>query len=231
MVTTLLLSSWCSSLRLEDSQVLLSATFSIRFSHTFSIFLFIFIFLFFNLFLFFIFLSDQQAGTLYGVFGALNVLYGLIVGFIVDNIGVRWALIIGLLVQSIAKFALAFATSTGLVYTLLYGFIPLGEAMSIPVINTSLRRYTTLPQRAFTYGLLYSFMNFGIVASGWGVDILRITVGTGVKVGEVVRGEKRKRERRESEERDRYDYDSYALFAPPRLSFHAHSLFLSILFT
>lgn len=69
------------------------------------------------------------------------LVYGFVVGFIVDNIGVKWALVLGLLVQSASKFGLAFVpnSSNPALYILLYFFIPMGEAMSIPVINTSLR--------------------------------------------------------------------------------------------
>lgn len=72
--------------------------------------------------------------------------YGFMVGFIVDNLGVRWTLIIGVTVQSASKLGLAFVSSSSAwaLNLLIFFLIPFSEAMCIPVLNTAVR-YLLLP--------------------------------------------------------------------------------------
>jgi len=112
--------------------------------------------------------------------------YGLIVGVAIDVVGIKYSLIVGILIQMVSKFALTFTSNVDFVYGNLYLLAPLGEAMAIPVINTSMRRYTTIAQRAIAYGLLYSFMNIGAVGAATGLDGIRAIWGAGFTLFGVV---------------------------------------------
>jgi len=118
--------------------------------------------------------TDLQAGTLYGLWGALITLYGLMIGPLMDNLGVCRSLQIGFAVSLIARLIIVFTTSRTMLLINLLGALPLGNCLGIPVLTTGIRRYTRESARGFAFGLFYVVMNVAALLSGPIVDILTI---------------------------------------------------------
>lgn len=118
--------------------------------------------------------SDVEAGTIYGAWGALVTVYGLLTGMAVDNLGVAKSLQIGFCLSLLARVIIFFTTSR---YVLLFQVcvtLPLGNCLGIPVLTTGIRRYTTEMARGFAFGLFYVVMNIAALLSGPVVDVLTI---------------------------------------------------------
>ncbi len=125
-------------------------------------------------------LSDAAAGWTYGLFGMLATVYGLLVGMLIDNLGVRRSLILGSVLLLGSRLAAMLTTSIGVMYAVLFVSMPLGTSLGIPVLTTAIRRYTTDETRAVAFGLFYASMNVAALISGPAADLLRGAFGCGV---------------------------------------------------
>lgn len=121
--------------------------------------------------------SDEEAGVAYGLWGALTSGYGLLMGFVVDNLGVRKSLIFGFGVLTVARFLLGVTRSGVALKVCVFFLLPVGQSMGIPVLATGIRRYTVERDRGFAFGVFYSFMNVAALLSGWVVDWLNLVLG------------------------------------------------------
>eukprot|EP00929_Paragymnodinium_shiwhaense_P113911 TRINITY_DN82215_c0_g1_i1.p1 TRINITY_DN82215_c0_g1~~TRINITY_DN82215_c0_g1_i1.p1 ORF type:complete len:522 (+),score=65.78 TRINITY_DN82215_c0_g1_i1:254-1819(+) len=118
--------------------------------------------------------SDEEAGVAYGLSGALTSGFGLVIGFAIDNWGVRKSLIIGFAVLLVARVLLFLTSSFAVLRFCIYILLPMGQAMGIPVLATGIRRYTTEENRGFAFGVFYAAMNIAALLSGWIVDFLTL---------------------------------------------------------
>jgi MFS family permease len=128
-------------------------------------------------------LTDTEAGIVYGVMGSLTSIYGLLVGFSIDKMGVRKSLIIGTTITIISRTALTITTSPFVLYLCVFFGLPFGGCLTIPVMTLAIRRYTTTTNRGFAFGLFYSIMNVGALVSGLVVDGLAFTIPDGALLG------------------------------------------------
>lgn len=125
--------------------------------------------------------NDYDAGWMYGIFGTLTSAYGIVVGFVIDNLGVRWSLVLGSALLTVGRLLIAITKSRLLIQIMLYTVLPLGSALGIPVMMTGIRytllstqpsitfescglcgvssRYTNDTNRSFGFSLFYSVMN------------------------------------------------------------------------
>ena len=110
--------------------------------------------------------SDVEAGVAYGLWGALTSVIGLVMGFVIDSLGVRKSLCLSFTVSTAARLAIALTTSKGVLQVCIYGLLPLAQSMGIPVLLTGVRRYTTSRNRGFAMGLFYAMMNVAALLSG-----------------------------------------------------------------
>jgi proton-dependent oligopeptide transporter, POT family len=118
--------------------------------------------------------SDITAGTLYGSWGALTTIYGLLTGFIIDNIGVSKSLRLGYGLSLLARIGIFITTSRVILLANILITLPLGTCLGIPVLTTGIRRYTDNKNRGFAFGLFYVVMNVAALLSGPVVDVLTI---------------------------------------------------------
>lgn len=118
--------------------------------------------------------SDVTAGSLYGLWGALVTIYGLLTGFVVDNIGVAKSLRLGFAVSLVARILIFATTSRYMLLLNICVTLPLGNCLGIPVLTTGIRRYTNERSRGFAFGLFYVIMNVAALISGPVVDALTI---------------------------------------------------------
>ncbi|KAG7340712.1 major facilitator superfamily transporter [Nitzschia inconspicua] len=157
---------------LRDSPPELRKAFVLKFLDSYSYFSFSIIF---TLFLSNDFgLDDVTAGTLYGAWGALITIYGLLTGFVVDNLGVAQSLKLGFILSLLARIGIFLTTSRTMLYIHVCGTLPLANCLGIPVLTTGIRRYTNETNRGFAFGLFYVIMNVAALISGPAVDLLTI---------------------------------------------------------
>eukprot|EP00741_Cyanophora_paradoxa_P013370 tig00020684_g12911.t1 len=121
--------------------------------------------------------SDAEAGWIYGLYGTIYAVAAMFMGAVVDNLGVRRSLIMGGLVLTFARLALALTASRTVIYVIVFGVLPVGSSLGIPVMATGIRRYTNDANRAFGYSLFYIAMNFSAFVAGLLVDAFRYVFG------------------------------------------------------
>ncbi len=117
--------------------------------------------------------TDIQAGWAYGIFGTLISVYGLFVGFVIDNLGVKLSLVLGSVLLLISRFVMATTSSEPVLLFMLYGLLPMGTALGIPVMMTGIRRYTNDETRTMAFSLFYVMMNIAALVAGPAVDMFR----------------------------------------------------------
>ncbi|KAL7452321.1 hypothetical protein ACHAWC_004045 [Mediolabrus comicus] len=117
-------------------------------------------------------LSDVEAGTIYGAWGALITVFGLFTGTIIDRLGVAKSLRIGFVLSFITRVMLLLCTSKNVLLFCTLFSLPLANCLGIPVLTIGLRRYTNNENRGFAFGLFYVIMNVGALIAGPLVDVL-----------------------------------------------------------
>ncbi len=117
--------------------------------------------------------TDVEAGWAYGLFGMLISVYGLLIGFVIDNLGVRKSMILGSVILLASRFILTVTTNTYVMSAMLYSALPLGTALGIPVMMTGIRRYTNDSNRSFGFSLFYVMMNVAALVAAPAVDGFR----------------------------------------------------------
>jgi MFS family permease len=128
-------------------------------------------------------LTDTEAGVVYGIMGSLTSIYGLIVGFSIDKMGVKRSLLFGITITIVSRTALTITKSPFILYCSVFVGMPLGGCLIIPVMTLAIRRYTTTTNRGFAFGLFYSVMNIGALLSGIVVDGLAMSMPDGPVLG------------------------------------------------
>jgi len=127
-------------------------------------------------------MDDIEAGKAYGIYGALVSLYGFLVGFLIDNLGVKQSLFMGFSLVSAGRLAFALTTQQWVAKLCLFLVMPMGSAMGIPVLMLSLKRYTSETSRGFAFGIFYVVMNVAAIINGYSVDAIRSVAKDGMEV-------------------------------------------------
>jgi MFS family permease len=121
--------------------------------------------------------SDTRAGFIVTAWSTAMTLFTVIVGSLVDAIGLRKAFLLGFGVCIYSRAMLTFCTIKWLV--LPAGLLPLalGEALMTPVMVAAVRRYSTTAQRSVSYSIFYAMMNVGFLIGAWIFDYVRKGLG------------------------------------------------------
>ena len=128
-------------------------------------------------------MSDQRAGWLFGTWGVLISVYGLLGGCLIDALGVRCSLILGSLISAAGRLLFALTTThAGLLLATLC-LMPAGMALGIPVLTIAVKRYSCSANRTFLFGLFYSVMNVAALVAGPVTDSLNSAFASGLVVG------------------------------------------------
>ncbi|MBL7190201.1 MFS transporter [bacterium] len=117
-------------------------------------------------------MSDEMAGTLFGVFSASMSLFMLFVGFIADSLGIKRALIVGLIIALIGRIAITFTTNPYIVFPGMF-FLSVGFAYMIPLIAAAVKLFSNKKAQKYAYSWYYVVMNVGSLAAGLSLDWLR----------------------------------------------------------
>lgn len=117
-------------------------------------------------------LSDVSAGIIFGIFSASMSFFMLFVGFIADSLGIKKALIIGLVIALVGRLSISFTTSPWVVYPGLF-VLSVGFAYMIPLLAAAVALFSTKPTRKFAFSWYYVVMNVGSLLAGLSLDWLR----------------------------------------------------------
>ncbi|CAN5623612.1 hypothetical protein BH09MYX1_BH09MYX1_47760 [soil metagenome] len=118
-------------------------------------------------------LTDVEAGWWFGAFSLVLSLITFCVGFFADAVGFRPTLIFAFFAAAVARGTMAFAGPSRRVALIGFMGLTLGTALGVPVLNTAIRRYTTVRARPFGFSLYYALMNVGAAVAGLLLDIVR----------------------------------------------------------
>ncbi|MFH1680059.1 MAG: MFS transporter [Candidatus Eisenbacteria bacterium] len=117
-------------------------------------------------------LSDEAAGTIFGVFSASMSFFMLFVGFIADSFGIKKALIFGLLVALVGRVAITFTTNAWVVFPGLF-FLSVGFAYMIPLLAAAVKLFSNREAQKYAFSWYYVVMNVGSLAAGVTLDPIR----------------------------------------------------------
>jgi len=117
--------------------------------------------------------TDVDAGYTYGLWGLATTLYGLMLGVVIDKVGIRWSLLTGGILLSISRMWLALTLNKEAMLFNLYFLLPIGMALGMPVKLIAVKRYTASVVGPVAYGLLYLVLNAGYFFAGFIVDGFR----------------------------------------------------------
>lgn len=121
--------------------------------------------------------KDVPAGNLVALWSALMTLITVLVGSLVDSMGLRRAFILGAGICMVARGFMTFGEASWLALAL--GLFPLavGEAFLTPVMVAAVRRYSTTAQRSISFSIFYAMMNVGFFVGNLLFDFVRSGLG------------------------------------------------------
>ncbi|HAH31054.1 MAG TPA: MFS transporter [Elusimicrobia bacterium] len=122
-------------------------------------------------------LNDQHAGIVIASWSSVLTIFTVMVGSLVDAIGIRKSLLAGFGLCVIARFVMSFFSAQWIALPL--GLLPLalGEALQTPVMVSAVKRFSTTRQRSIAFSIYYSMMNVGFAVAGWTFDKVRAGLG------------------------------------------------------
>ncbi|MDD2804060.1 MAG: MFS transporter [Elusimicrobiales bacterium] len=122
-------------------------------------------------------LSDKNAGWIISYWSVIMTAFTVMVGSLVDAVGIRKSLIAGFGLAALARLVMAFFAAQYIAIP--FGLFPLalGEALQTPVMAAAVRRFTTTKQRSIAFSMYYSMMNVGFAISSYVVDKVRGGLG------------------------------------------------------
>ncbi len=119
-------------------------------------------------------LSDVQAGTIFGIFSASMSFFMLFVGFVADSMGIKKALLVGLIIALVGRVAITFTVSPWVVYPGLF-VLSVGFAYMIPLLAAAVKLFSTKKAQKYAFSWYYVIMNVGALVAGLSLDALRST--------------------------------------------------------
>jgi MFS family permease len=121
--------------------------------------------------------GDKSAGLVIASWSTILTTFTIMVGSLVDAVGIRKSLLAGFGLAALARFVMAFFAIQYVAVP--FGLFPLalGEALQTPVMVAAVKRFTTTRQRSIAFSLYYSMMNVGFAIAGYVVDKVRGGLG------------------------------------------------------
>lgn len=106
-------------------------------------------------------------------------LYGLsISGYLIDTMGVKFSLVLGLIMVTITKFALTFIETKTQLFFIMSTIGPFGISLIFPGQVLGIKKLTTPgPMRVLAFNLFYGAMILGGIIGGPIVDYIRRDIG------------------------------------------------------
>ena len=100
--------------------------------------------------------------------------YGITIsGFIIDKMGVKYSLMLGLSLYAAGKFALIFADTRLQLWLVMILLFPLGISIIYPVLVLGVKRLCKVNARPQAFAIFYAAMILGAIVGGPIVDWIR----------------------------------------------------------
>ena len=121
--------------------------------------------------------GDKSAGFVVATWSTALTVFTVMVGSLVDAVGIRKSLLTGFGLAAAARFVMAFFAVKWI--ALPFGLFPLalGEALQTPVMVAAVKRFTSTKQRSIAFSVYYAMMNVGFAVAGWTFDKVRAGLG------------------------------------------------------
>lgn len=131
-------------------------------------------------------LGDISAGVFISAWSVILSLISMIVGPLVDTIGIRKTQILSVWLILFSRIICAFFTDPAVVF--IFGFLPLGMGFAIvgPLVAVAIRRLTTTQTAPLAFGLFYVLINIGYAVGGVFFDWCREFFSTRDMSGTIV---------------------------------------------
>lgn len=115
-----------------------------------------------------------ETGVLFFCTAICVLTYGLtITGFIIDKLGVKFALFIGFILYAIAKFFLIFIDNRAQLYFIMLTILPFAISLIFPTLVLAIKRLTLESARPLAFSIFFGAMILGAVFGGPIVDWIR----------------------------------------------------------
>lgn len=119
-------------------------------------------------------MTPSEAGILFCISALCLFVFGLTIsGFIIDKIGVKGSLILGLTLYASGKFILVFAETRLQLYCVMTTVLPLGISIVFPALILGVKRLTKENARPIGFNIFYGAMVLGAIVGGPLVDYIR----------------------------------------------------------
>ncbi len=125
-------------------------------------------------------MSDVEAGMLYGLYGVLCSVFGLLAGPMIDALDLRTSLLIGTVPSFIARLGSALTFSTSFAWFCSITVLPIGAAFGLPVFALGVRRFTHPENRAFAFTVFYAVLCASSAAGGMVITFARSRFHEGI---------------------------------------------------
>ncbi len=122
-------------------------------------------------------LTDTAAGDTVAIWSTLITLVTLLVGSLVDSIGIRRSFLLGFIVCLLTRGIIFSTTIKWLAIPFGLMVMAVGEAMMVPVMTAGVKKYSNVKQRSMAFSMYYVLMNVGFLLAGLIFDELRSTLG------------------------------------------------------
>ncbi|KAL8448948.1 hypothetical protein Emag_003800 [Eimeria magna] len=121
-------------------------------------------------------MSDVAASWIYGLYGVMALAFGVLLGPLVDNMGVKWSLIVGTATSLAARLALVFVTDALTLFAALLLLLPMGVSLTSNVLKLAVRRYTTSTMRSPAFDCSYIVTNSAALTAAFLLTVTRAMV-------------------------------------------------------
>jgi fucose permease len=119
-------------------------------------------------------MTPSEAGILFCISACCLFVFGLTIsGFIIDKIGVKGSLILGLTLYASGKFILVFSETRVQLYCVMTTVLPLGISIVFPALILGVKRLTKENARPIGFNIFYGAMVLGAIVGGPLVDFIR----------------------------------------------------------
>ena len=119
-------------------------------------------------------LTDLEAGFAYGCWGFMISFWSILMSCVNDSLGIRRALLLGFSLEIVGNLILAFARTKTLAFISLFGILPLGSCLGIPMLLIAVKRFSPEESKGFAFGIFYTIMNVAALVSGPVVDLFNV---------------------------------------------------------
>ena len=119
-------------------------------------------------------MTDVEAGFAYGIWGVCITFWATALSCVNDALGVRRALTIGFTFEIIGYSLLAMARTKAVALLAIFGIMPIGSSLGIPMLMIGVKRYTSDESRGFAFGIFYTVMNVAALMAGPVIDLFNL---------------------------------------------------------